>query len=143
MILLWGLLEDPTFRSVHDWLRKLRADCAFVNHAAIGQTRIGFSSSPKLSYELCCERHSYRLDTVSAAYLRPYDHRDYADRGSGREPGTQVSRADLVHQLVHDWAEHTPALIINRPSACAGNEFVIVAVVIGPQIGGRYSVETI
>ena len=77
MILLWGLLEDPSFRSVYDWLRELQADVAFVNHAAIGRTRIDLSSSPKLSYELCCERHSYRLDTVSAAYLRPYDHRDY------------------------------------------------------------------
>ena len=121
MILLWGLLEDPTFRSVHDWLRKLRADVAFVNHAAIGQTRIGFSSSPKLSYELCCERHSYRLDTVSAAYLRPYDHRHYDEFTARAEPQKSASRAGLVHQLMHVWAEHADAVIINRPSAEATN----------------------
>src|SRR5262249_16103587 len=32
-----------------------------------------------------------------------------------------VSRADLVHHLLNDWAEHSPALIVNRPSAEATN----------------------
>ena len=121
MILLWGLLEDPTFRSVYDWLRELRANVAFVNHAAVGRTRIGLSSSPKLSYKLCCERHSYRLDTVSAAYLRPYDHRHYDEFAGLGGPQQSASHADIVHQLMHVWAEHADAVIINRPSAEATN----------------------
>ena len=121
MILLWGLLEDPTFRSVHDWLRKLRADVAFVNHAAIGRTRIGFSSGPKLSYELSCEGCWYCLDDISAAYLRPYDHRHYDEFAPRAEPQQSASRAGLIHQLMNAWAEHSDALIINRPSAEATN----------------------
>jgi glutathione synthase/RimK-type ligase-like ATP-grasp enzyme len=119
MIFLWGLLEDDSFRSVHDWLTRWGADVAFANHAAIGRTAVAFRSHPRPAYRFSCEGRAYPLSEMSAAYLRPYDHRDYAERGS--EPGTQVSRADLAHQLVHDWAEHTPALVINRPSACAGN----------------------
>lgn len=121
MIFLWGLLEDDTFRSVHDWLTRWGADFVFANHAAIGCTAVNFRSHPKPAYQFSCEGRAYPLDDMSAAYLRPYDHRDYLDRGSGGAPGAQVSRADLVHQLVNDWAEHTTALIINPPSASADN----------------------
>lgn len=121
MIFLWGLLEDDSFRSVHDWLTRWGADVFFANHAAIARTAVEFRSHPRPAYQFSCEGRAYALGEMSGAYLRPYDHRDYAERASSGEPGTQASRPDLVHQLVHDWAEHTAALVINRPSACAGN----------------------
>ena len=63
----------------------------------------------------------YRLDTVSAAYLRPYDHRHYDEFAPSDEPQQSASRAGLIHQLMNAWAEHSDALIINRPSAEATN----------------------
>jgi glutathione synthase/RimK-type ligase-like ATP-grasp enzyme len=120
MIFLWGLLEDDTFRSVHDWLTRWDANFAFVNHAAIGHSIARFHSSPQPAYELSCEGRSYPLGQVSAAYLRPYDHRDYDD-GPADRGESQISRADLVHQFMSIWADNSEARIINRPSAAASN----------------------
>jgi glutathione synthase/RimK-type ligase-like ATP-grasp enzyme len=118
MILLWGLLEDETFASVTDWLTRWHADFAFINHAAIARTTIRFRSHPQPSYELTSEGSSYSLDNVKAAYLRPYDYRDYDEC---EEPRPRISRASLVHQFMNIWSEYSSALIINRPSAVATN----------------------
>lgn len=121
MILLWGLLEDPTFSSVWGWLTRWNADALFVNHAAIGRSRIQFASGPRFSYQLSCGELSCALEELSAAYLRPYDHRQYEERTDQNEGSPAVSRADLVYHLMSVWAEHSSATIINRPSAEATN----------------------
>lgn len=118
MILLWGLLEDETFASVADWLKRWHADVAFINHAAIARTSMRFRSHPQPFYELTSEGSSYALADVTAAYLRPYDYRDYDDCDE-RQP--RISPASLLHQFMNTWSEHSSALIINRPSAVATN----------------------
>ena len=119
MILLWGLLEDDTFRSVHACLLRSGAKIAFVNHASIGRTRIEFDSQPAPQYRLTCGEDCHELNAMSAAYLRPYDHRLYAEDGQG---GSKVTRPDVVHHLLMSWAEHAAAMVINRPSAEATNQ---------------------
>lgn len=116
-VLLWGLREDETFRAVHDAVRTMGASLAFVNHAAVDRTTVRFSTAPGAGHELICDGWPLRLRDVRAAYLRPYDWRDYelADSPQARR------RATLVHQLVSDWAEHGEATIVNRPSAEATN----------------------
>ena len=119
MILLWGLLEDDTFRSVHDRVRRRHVKLAFVNHASIGRTRLEFDSLPEPHYRLSCGDKSYELNEMSAAYLRPYDHRLYAEPGSRT---AKVEPPDVVHHLLMSWAEHATGVIINRPSAEATNQ---------------------
>jgi RimK-like ATP-grasp domain len=122
VILLWGLEEDSTFRSVHDCLRRWNARLAFVNHASIAHTRAEFRSDPAPSYLLHCDEGTLNLDSFSAAYLRPYDHRLYG-KNSGKETNREsITGPDLVHHLVTSWAEHSSGLIINRPSAEATNQ---------------------
>jgi glutathione synthase/RimK-type ligase-like ATP-grasp enzyme len=118
VILLWGLLQDATTRSVYEWLARLNARVAFVNHADIARTRVRFTSDGADSYRLTCGNLSYELARMSAAYLRPYDHRDYVKAGN---KAPVVGRAELVHHLIGAWAESTAALVINRPSAEATN----------------------
>ena len=117
MILIWGLLEDATTRSVYDWLQRWGAPVVFVNHAAIDETAVRFASSPAPAYELQCEDLVVPLEAVRAAYLRPYDFRDYG-RGTNRSP---MVRNELAHHLMNGWADHAPGRIINRPSAEATN----------------------
>lgn len=119
MIFLWGLLEDDTFRSVYDCLQRRRAEVVFVNHASIGRTGVEFASLPEPRYWLRCGKQSFDLNAMSAAYLRPYDHRLYEEPGSRTE---KVEHPDLVHHLLMSWAEHATGLIINRPSAEATNQ---------------------
>jgi glutathione synthase/RimK-type ligase-like ATP-grasp enzyme len=80
---------------------------------------VEFESVPALRYRLRCGEQTVELDGMSAAYLRPYDHRLYAEPGSRTE---KVEHADLVHHLLMNWAEHATGAIINRPSAEATNQ---------------------
>ena len=119
MILLWGLTEDATFRSVYDELLLRKADVVFVNHAAIRRTRVEFRTRPSPSYLLHCDR-TLDLEEVTAAYLRPYDHKLY--EADTADLGRTLSSPDLVHHLLTNWAEHSDAVILNRPSAEATNQ---------------------
>jgi len=119
MILLWGLLQDDTFRSVHDVLHRRGARIAFVNHADIGRTSVEYQSAPDPGYRLRSGDNRYELEAMSAAYLRPYDHRLYDDVKLRER---NVSKPDVVHHLLMSWAEHTAATVINRPSAEATNQ---------------------
>jgi glutathione synthase/RimK-type ligase-like ATP-grasp enzyme len=119
MIFLWGLLQDDTFRSVHDCLLRRGVDIAFVNHALIRRTRVEFSALPEPVYRLSCGERVYELNSMSAAYLRPYDHRLYENE---KPRDRKVSQPDVVHHLLMSWAEHTTATSINRPSAEATNQ---------------------
>src|SRR5262249_3335099 len=113
MILLWGLLQDDTFRSVHDVLHRGGGRMAFVNDADIGRTRVEYQSAPDPGYRLRSGDDRYELEAMSAAYLRPYDHRLYDDVKLRER---NVSKPDVVHHLLMSWAEHTAATVINRPS---------------------------
>jgi glutathione synthase/RimK-type ligase-like ATP-grasp enzyme len=114
VILLWGLAQDGTMQAVRAWLARLGADVTFVSHAAIARTRVVYRSTPAPTYDLTCDGHSICLDDVTAAYLRPYDPRDYESPAAG-------ATAPVVHEMMSAWAEHTPALVINRPWAEATN----------------------
>lgn len=116
-VLLWGLLEDSTFRSVHDALLRTRADIVFVNHAAVDRTEARFSTGDRVEHTLACDGATWRLEEFSAAYLRPYDWRDY---GLATSPAA-AANAVAVHRVVGDWAQHTGATVINRPAAEGSN----------------------
>jgi glutathione synthase/RimK-type ligase-like ATP-grasp enzyme len=112
-ILLWGLLEDPTMASVHELLRATGADVLFLNHAAVDTTHVRFSTEPEITHILRYDGRSWPLEKFDAAYLRPYDARDYGD--------CDAAHAIRVHHLISDWAQYSDATIVNRPSAEATN----------------------
>lgn len=121
MIFVWSLLEDPTTRCVYDWLIRLGANVAFLNHAEIRRTRVDFRGEILDRYRVALGDSSYELTEMSAAYLRPYDYRDYTGY-IGNEIGSDVVATEtIVHHLINGWAEHTAAVVINRPSAEASN----------------------
>ena len=122
MILLWGLLEDTTLRPVYEWLMRCHADVLFVNHAAIDRTVAQFATEPTLAHRLRYEGRTWELDReVTAAYLRPYDFRDYGIAPGVAQPEHVMATRGTLQHLLNGWAEHSEAIIINRPSAEATN----------------------
>jgi glutathione synthase/RimK-type ligase-like ATP-grasp enzyme len=109
-ILIWGVPEDPPTRAVHDCLAALDAQPVLVDFAAIARTSAKFCTAPEVAHHLTCDG-TWLLEDFSAAYLRPYDARDF---GGGLS-------ANFVRHIVYDWAEHSAATIVNRPSAEATN----------------------
>lgn len=121
MILLWGLLEDPTFRSVYDCLERRNAKMTFVNHAAIDRSNLRLTTHPRMWYEFSTDEGPLDLAEVSAAYLRPYDYRDYREPIEPNEVPLLNQRAGMVHHIVGVWAESFKGTIINRPSGESSN----------------------
>jgi glutathione synthase/RimK-type ligase-like ATP-grasp enzyme len=116
MILLWGLMQDPGTSAVANCLARRGAEFVFVNHADIARTQVrmvGDGGSAD-AFHLRCGDQAIELAAVTAAYLRPYDHRQYGDDAAD-------AGAAIVHHLMGAWAESTPARVINRPSAEASN----------------------
>lgn len=123
MILLWGLPEDPCTRAVCTWLTRWDAAPHFVDHAAVARTRVRYTSHPAPAFFLgVAGGPELALDAVRAAYLRPYDYRDYpAFADDGAAGGDARAAAALVHHLMAEWADDAPALVVNRPAAEATN----------------------
>ncbi len=109
-VLLWGLANDPPLRAVREELAERRAPVVFVDHAAVGRTRVRHAGT---AFTLEVDGNALALDEVAAAYLRPYDSRLYGDGVADVAAG--------VHHLVYEWAEGSDATIVNRPSAEASN----------------------
>jgi len=114
---MWGLLEDETLRSVYSRLQSAGADITFINHAAIHRTRVQVDVSSTVRYGVTWDSGFCQLESVSAAYLRPYDTKYYEPDSPGTEGVAGSSDSRSVHQLINTWAEYTSATIINRPSA--------------------------
>ena len=117
MILIWGLPQDPSTRAAYDSLQRRQASVFFLNHAEIYDTTVSMSTRPRLSFTVTCGDRSCDLSECTAAYLRPYNYRDYPAPGDAAK-----SDPVLVHHLISAWAEHTPALVISRPSAEGTNQ---------------------
>lgn len=113
-VLLWGLLGDPTFRAVYEALLERGVPVALLDHAAVGRMRV-WDSTAEGGRLVSCDGQTLPLNEMNAAYLRPYDRRHY------ELAPEQARRSALVHQLMADWAEHSSATIVNRPSAEATN----------------------
>ena len=117
MILVWGLPQDPSTRAVCEWLNRWNAPVFFLNHAAIYETEVSMSTSQRLSFQVTCGSQSCCLDDCTAAYLRPYNYRDYPKNDVQAQ-----SDPVMVHHLISAWAEYAPGLVISRPSAEGTNQ---------------------
>lgn len=120
MILLWGLKSDETLASVDDWLKQRKASVYFLDHAALDRTRMIYSAVNN-KYQLYYNDELLPLEEVTAAYLRPYDFRQYPQFQQGDNSSQLAASAVQVHNLMNTWSETTMAKVINKPSAEATN----------------------
>jgi glutathione synthase/RimK-type ligase-like ATP-grasp enzyme len=121
MILAWGIMSDDTMLSVYNWLKILHADIYFLNHSAIEGSRMKFSSTTH-SYQLYDCGQTVPLENITAAYLRPYDFRQYEPIVENSNQARKFTiRANQFHFLINAWAESSNAKLINKPSAEASN----------------------
>lgn len=116
-ILLWGLLEDGTMKSVYDHLLQMKAPVFFLNHAKIAHSKIFFNSNPSLHYRLRYDDKEYDLEEFPASYLRPYNFRDYLEFQNTTNNDEITREANLFHHALTSWAEATAGVTINKPSA--------------------------
>lgn len=121
MILLWGIATDEPLEMVRDGLDRRHEPCLLVDQQAILDTEVDLVVDGFVGGRLRVRDQEVALEDVRAAYLRPYDSRRVSTvvgAGVGSEPW---QRALAVDEALLAWAEVTPALVVNRPSAMASN----------------------
>ena len=121
MILLWGIEEDGPVAAVRNAVHQLGVPMAFLDQHAVLETAVDLCVGTAVTGVVRTGNQRIDLGAVAAAYLRPSDMprlRPLARAG----PGSRFWRhAVAITEALWSWAELTPALVVNRPTAMAGN----------------------
>lgn len=121
LVLLWGLSTERPLAAVRGELVRLGVPVAMVDQHRVFEAGIRLRVGRDLEGAVRTGDGWTDLAAVSAAYLRPYDSRRLPATAR-EEPGSPAWRHALaVDHVMASWSEVTPALVVNRPRAMAGN----------------------
>jgi glutathione synthase/RimK-type ligase-like ATP-grasp enzyme len=119
MIVLWGISEDGPLRAVRQELARRQARVLFVDQFSVDPIAVDLETGAPLAGVLEADGGTHDLAEVTAFYLRPYDSaRVAAARSADPTLNAEAARVDDALLL---FAELTPAVVVNRPSAMASN----------------------
>jgi hypothetical protein len=122
MILLWGLPADSPTAQVQAALLRRGQPAVFLDQRATLGATAEISLDPELAATVRTEEAEVVLARCTAAYVRPYASTALpAVRRAGAHSALW-DRAALMDRLLLTWAELTPALVVNRPSAMTPND---------------------
>lgn len=121
MILLWGLPGDPPLAAVYTALQQSGCSVAFLDQRTVLDTAIELSVDARAKGTLRDGNQKIDLGAVTAVYLRPHDSRRIPVIERAGLESTACRHALSVEDMLLSWAELTPALVLNRPSAMAAN----------------------
>lgn len=121
MILLWGLPGDRSLATVRDALQRLGCSVTLLDQRAVLDTEVELLVGSTVEGLLWVRGETINLGAVKAVYLRPYDSRQLAVVASGGPDSEAWRHALCVEDILTSWAELTPAVVINRPTAMAPN----------------------
>jgi hypothetical protein len=125
MILLWGVPEDPPIAAVLAALRSygISAQVFFFNQheSVVAQVQLRVSKHARVDGTLSIGRRLIDLSTVDAAYLRPWEPGLIPAIAAATADSRQSQLGRASHDLLLSWADLTPTLVINRPSAMVSN----------------------
>jgi hypothetical protein len=121
MILLWGLPGDQPIAFVRDALGRLGADVAFLDQRAILDTQVELCVDTSVTGVLHVGDDTLDLSKVTAVYLRPYESSRLPAIEEAGPGSPEWGHALNVEDILLSWIEVTPALVVNPPTAMAGN----------------------
>lgn len=120
-ILLWGLPADPPVAAVRDALQRAGCQVTLLDQRAVLDTEIELRVGSSVEGLLRIRDETFDLAAVRAVYLRPYDSRELPNVASAGQNSELWRHALAVQDIFLSWADLTPALVLNRPSAMAAN----------------------
>lgn len=121
MILLWGIPDDAPLAAVYAQLLRRHAPVAFLDQRSVLETEVNLEVGTRVAGRLRVDDDELDLESVSAAYIRPYEY-SHVPEVKLAGPGSEESRhARNVEHAVGGWLEMTSALVVNRPTAMAAN----------------------
>jgi RimK-like ATP-grasp domain len=121
LILLWGIGSEATLAAVHGELDRLGATPMLIDQRDILDTEIELDISGNVRGLVRTRDRVVSLPEVTACYVRPYDWRDLPAIAAAGTDSSAWRHSAAVEDLLSCWSEITPALVVNRPAAMAGN----------------------
>lgn len=121
MILLWGLEEDAPLAGVRMELERLGAPVFFLDHRCVLDCHADVEFTPWLKGSIEAPNGTLRLNDVRAAYLRPYNFRDFPSLAERGPESAEWRHSMLFEDILWSWAEMAEALVLNRPLAMTSN----------------------
>jgi hypothetical protein len=122
MILLWGVAQDSPLANVRRALVDTEERVVFVDQRAVLETTIELCVGAAVEGVLVVRGHEIDLAEVTAAYLRPYGSDQLPAIRKAGAGSAAWQHAFAVDDALLSWAELTPALVVNRPSAMTSND---------------------
>lgn len=120
-VLLWGLPAERPLAAVREALARLGTPALVLDQGAVAATAVDLAVGPDVRGALRLGGRRVDLRAIGAVYLRPYDPRQLPAVARAGPRSATWRRAHAVGAALYAWAEVTPALVLNRPSAGAAN----------------------
>ena len=119
MILLWGAPGDDPLEAITAELARRGASMTFLDQRDVLDQRIELTIGDSIGGTIWHRDTPVRLDEIDSLYTRIYDARQLSPVA---EAGPEAwIRVQEIESAIWAWAEETPALVINRPTAMASN----------------------
>jgi len=119
MILLWGLPKDSPVAAVNAALARLGQPVLLLDQQDARGVELDLCVDREVSGVLRLPQGECHLETMTAAYIRPYESSRL--QAIHARSTTVSSQAAAFDDALLSWCEVTPARVINRPSAMASN----------------------
>jgi hypothetical protein len=120
VILLWGCAGEGPFQAVADALDRLGGEYFLFDQRDTPDASILVRGGRRVSGWLRTPSGAISLEEVTGVFLRPHDIRRLPAYQLEQSAGS-LQQAMQLEQLLFEWIEVTPALVINKPSAMASN----------------------
>ena len=121
-ILLWGVSGDPPLMALLAELEARAVPHHFLDQRWMHQAQFDFAADG-VNGTLSMAEHDIELADIGALYARPNDLRAVMRQSSDLVADLDTQRSALAtERQLYAWAEMTPALVVNRPSAASGND---------------------
>jgi RimK-like ATP-grasp domain len=121
LILLWGLPDEAPLAAVAHALRDACAPFVLLDQRQVLATRVQLSVGHRVSGRITLGDLDIDMEEIGAAYIRPYESRLFASVTHSRRPAAAKARASSVDELLLNWSDVTPALVLNRPRHMGSN----------------------
>jgi RimK-like ATP-grasp domain len=121
LILLWGIGSESTLAAVLGELDRLGATAILIDQRDILDTEIELDISEHIGGWIRTRDRVISLSEVTACYVRSYDWQDLPAIAAAGPDSSAWRHGAAVGDMLLCWSEITPALVVNRPAAMAGN----------------------
>ncbi len=121
MIAVVGPPGDPTTAVLRRALESRQAAFRFINQAEVLSQAMTLEVDDEVGGNLRLGAETIDLRDFTAAFLRPHDSAEAPAVAVHGALSIQAFHARQVDALLARWADVTPALVVNRPTAMASN----------------------